>query len=356
MVAGAAAVRELARPRPNEKARLVDWDLVRTRALRTSRQAGPTHVDITGEELGRHYDEVAASLRPWIQGALGEPLQPDRFPAFKVLDRHGWIEVNLELFQGLMDPVLKLQEMVPATALTDLGRRGLSEYLGVMLGFLSQRVLGQYDPVLMAPGIPGPTSLYLVEPNIERWESRAAVKGEPLRQWLVLHEVTHAWEFEAHPWLRDHLNGLIRQLMAHRLFNQEKPRTLEVIRALTTGARSQWQAMSQIQATMSLLEGFSNVVMRHVGRDHLEHYDEIDQEFQRRSGMRSPAERAFFKITGLDMKMQQYVQGEAFCDAVIAAGGMETLREVWSGPDSLPSLEEIRDPVRWLRRGGFRSG
>jgi coenzyme F420 biosynthesis associated uncharacterized protein len=240
--------------------------------------------------------------------------------------------------------------MVPASMLTDLGRRGISEYMGRLLGFLSHRVLGQYDPVLMAPGVAGPTSLYLVEPNIEAWETRTSVPGEQVRQWLVLHEATHAWEFEAHPWLRDHLNGLMRELLAQRLFQGEHLRRRDVLVAVTVGARSQWRAMSQIQATMSLLEGFSNVIMRVVGEGHLPFFQAVDDEFSRRSRQRGPAERAFFRLTGLELKMQQYVLGERFCRQVMEAGGMSRLSQVWTGPDQLPTLEEIRNPESWLKR------
>jgi len=344
-------VRELARPRPDERARFVDWDSVRRRAYRGCGEATSTHLVFTAESLGHRYDDIVAELRPWMAEALGEALSEAPFPRFQVLDRHGWIDVNLDLFRGLIDPVLKLQELVPASTLTDLSRAGISGYMGILLGFLSKRVLGQYDPVLMAaPGTGAPTALYLVEPNIEAWEARASVPGDQLRQWLVLHEVTHAWEFEGHPWLRDHINGLIRELIADRLFRQDHPGRLEVLRALTIGARSQWQAMSQVQAVMSLLEGFSNVVMRRVGEAHLPNFEAIDEEFNRRSANRGPAERAFFKVTGLDLKMQQYVQGERFCDAIIDAGGMARLGRVWSGPESLPTLAEIRDPARWLAR------
>jgi coenzyme F420 biosynthesis associated uncharacterized protein len=349
LMLGAVAVRELTRPRPGRTPELIDWEQVRRRAIKGSGETRPRRAAV---EQGVHYDEMAAQLRDWMAEALGEPMPDFPFPRFQVLDRRGWIDVNVGLFQSLMEPVLKLQEMVPATLLTDLGRRGLSHYMGVMLGFLSKRVLGQYDPVLMAPGIAGPSSLYLVEPNIEAWEEKATVRGEALRQWLVLHEVTHAWEFEAHPWLREHLNGLIRDLIAYRLFAQEKPNRFAVVRALTIGAREQWQAMSQMQASMSLLEGFSNVMMRRVGQAHLPDYEAIDAEFNHRSAKRGPAERAFFKVTGLELKMQQYVMGEKFCNHVIEARGMETLSRVWRGPDALPTLDEIRNPGSWLRRVG----
>jgi coenzyme F420 biosynthesis associated uncharacterized protein len=350
LTAGAVVARELVKPRPNEKARLLDWEIVRRRALKASGEDGPTHVVFSGEDLARQYDAMLEEMRPHMAEALGKALPVKPFPGFTVLDRRAWIEVNLEMFQNLLQPVLKLQEMLPANTLTDLGRVGVSQYLGTLLGFLSRRVLGQYDPVLMAAEGAGPTALYLVEPNIEAWEARSTVPSEPVRRWLVLHEATHAWEFEANPWLRDYMNSLIRDLIAHRLFTSDRPDRFDIIRALTIGARSQWQAMSQIQAVMSLLEGFSNVMMRQVGEAHLESYSQVDAEFNRRSQDRGPIERAFFKITGLDMKMQQYVQGERFCNAVIDVGGMERLSLVWRGPESLPTLEEIRDPKLWMAR------
>jgi len=351
MTAGALVARELAKPRRDETARLIDWEVVRRRALARTGEGGPTHLAFSAGGLGQHYDETLAELRPWMAEALGEDLPTDPFPSFTVIDRRGWVEVNLALFQDLLEPILKLQELMPASYATDLGRRGISEYMGVLLGFLSRRVLGQYDPVLMAtPGAAKATSLYLVEPNIEAWERKSNLPSQQVRQWLVLHEVTHAWEFEGHPWLRDHMNDLIRDLIAQRLLSSNRPGRLEVLRAMTIGAREQWQAMQQIQATMSLLEGFSNVMMRRVGRAHLPNFDAVDAEFNQRSSRRGPAERAFFKITGLDMKMQQYVQGEAFCDAVMARGGMKRLSAVWQSAANLPTLGEIRNPDLWLQR------
>jgi coenzyme F420 biosynthesis associated uncharacterized protein len=351
LTAGAIVARELVKPRPNERARLLDWEVVRRRAFKTSGESSPTHVLFNGEELGRRYDAMLEEMRPYMAETLGQSLPVKPFPRFTVLDRRGWIEVNLNMFQNLLDPVLKLQEALPANLLTDIGRMGISEYMGAMLGFLSRRVLGQYDPVLMAP-VAGDTSLYLIEPNIEAWEGRTSVPSEPVRRWLVLHEATHAWEFEANPWLREHMNSLIRDLIAHRLFTSTNPSRVDVIRALTIGARSQWQAMGQIQAAMSLLEGFSNVIMRRVGEAHLPFYREVDEEFTRRSAHRSAAERAFFKITGLELKMQQYVLGERFCNAVLDAGGMDRLSMVWRGPETLPTLDEIRNPAKWLTRTG----
>jgi uncharacterized protein (DUF2342 family) len=56
------------------------------------------------------------------------------------------------------------------------------------------------------------------------------------------------------------------------------------------------------------------------------------------------------RITGLDLKMEQYAAGARFADAVITARGREFLNRVWSGPEVLPTLEEIRTPDLWISR------
>src|ERR1700736_3478446 len=85
LTAGALVAREMVGPRPNETASLVDWERVRRRAIRGSGESGPTHLVFSAGELGRRYDEMLLTLRPWIAEALDQHL-PDRpFPGFTVL-------------------------------------------------------------------------------------------------------------------------------------------------------------------------------------------------------------------------------------------------------------------------------
>ena len=55
-------------------------------------------------------------------------------------------------------------------------------------------------------------------------------------------------------------------------------------------------------------------------------------------------------VIGLDLKLRQYEQGKAFCDAVVTVGGIEALNRAWASPDALPTLEELDAPDRWLAR------
>jgi putative hydrolase len=107
---------------------------------------------------------------------------------------------------------------------------------------------------------------------------------------------------------------------------------------------------------MSLLEGFSDYVMDEVGRDLVPGVERISARFhERRQARRSPFERAIMRLTGMDVKMEQYRKGEAFVAAVAKAGGPTALQRLWSGPDALPRAGEIERPETWLRRNGIAS-
>jgi len=59
-----------------------------------------------------------------------------------------------------------------------------------------------------------------------------------------------------------------------------------------------------------------------------------------------------FRLTGLDVKLEQYKLGEQFAEAVVQRQGMESLNRIWGTPENLPSLAEVRDPGLWMSRLG----
>jgi coenzyme F420 biosynthesis associated uncharacterized protein len=243
--------------------------------------------------------------------------------------------------------------------------------LGFLLGFMGSKVLGQYDLALLtAEAKPG--KLLFVEENIRETARVLDVPLGPFRTWIALHETTHAFEFEAHPWLRPYLaDRLERQLT---LFGREASglgrealRSLgRAIRGDNAGAEhwlerlmteEQRTLFRETQAVMSLLEGFSDYVMDDVGRDLVPHVERISAKFhERRQAKRSPFERAIMRLTGMDVKMEQYRKGEQFVSAIARAGGAVALNRLWSGPEALPRHGEIDDPSIWLRRMELPAG
>jgi coenzyme F420 biosynthesis associated uncharacterized protein len=338
----AAAVVEATRPLGG-KATVIDWDAVRRYARRRLKDEGPLPAS-RRSELAAHYAALAADVRDPLFDVVGGP--PIEMSPFKPLGRIEWVDLNVEIIRRVLGPVIE-EAGIPRSRLTDAGQAAIDRYVATVLGFLSSRVLGQFDPQLMGREAVAATGLYLVEPNVAQWEAEAEVPGDDLRRWLILHESTHAWQFQAHPWLVRHLNGALEELLAlagHR--RQGVARFL----GLTVGLPNQWATLRRIQATMSLIEGYSNLVMGLAGRRVLASYDALDAAYRKRSGQKSPLEVLFWKLTGLDLKLEQYRSGEAFSRAVHDAHGMQVLNLAWESEANLPRADELARPERWVAR------
>jgi len=112
----------------------------------------------------------------------------------------------------------------------------------------------------------------------------------------------------------------------------------------------QRELFNRMQTMMSVIEGYSNHVMNAVGRELLANYEPISRKFEYRQSHRSQAELLFAKLTGLDVKMEQYRLGEQFIDTIAERRGHAFAVQVWDGPEMLPSPEELRNPQLWIQR------
>src|SRR5262249_14129000 len=197
--------------------------------------------------------------------------------------------------------------------------------------------------------------LYFVEPNIGGVQQELGLDVEQFRLWIALHETTHAFEFEAYPWLRDYFNGLIERYFTlvltalsplraglargGGLLNRARENLAQGdswIEAVMTP--QQRELFNQLQALMAVVEGYSNYIMNAVGARLLPSYEQIKAAFEARAARRSQAEKLFIRLTGLALKMEQYRLGEAFINAVVAQAGVAVANRMWEGPEALPTL------------------
>ena len=283
----------------------------------------------------------------------------------RVANRVEWIDFNIEGFGALLEPILRRATTGTSDLTWAFGAATLTAQVGLLLGFLSSRVLGQYDtgPLVAGKGprkkLGEPGEVFFLDGNIVSAAGRLGVPVDGLRLWIVLHEMTHALQFEGHPWLRDHLAGLVDDFtgpLADKLGARETVRRL--VENLRTGGRSlelvmtkgQRDAFNTLQATMSVIEGYSDYVMHHVGKRLVPGYEHLANRMARSRMHRPPLETVIFRITGLDMKIEQYRLGERFADAVASRMGMDGLNRVWERAENMPTLEEIRDPGLWMER------
>ena len=247
-----------------------------------------------------------------------------------------------------------------------MGRRVAGVEMGGLLGFLARRVLGQYDLSLLSPdeATKGAASgaLLFVEPNIAKLEKDLGLTGEDFRLWIALHETTHAFQFESFPWVRPHFSGLLNRLIAKLSARLVTPQTrpLDILSRLLRPSGGgllerfltpeEQVVLDELQALMSLVEGYAEHIMNAVGTRILPSFSTIEARVRARRENPSLLLDLFDRLTGMELKKAQYRQGEAFVNAVVKAQGIAFMNRVWEGPENLPTLAEIKDPSRWMTR------
>src|SRR5215211_1268955 len=341
---------------------MVDWSLARQIARFAAGNAEAPAFDLN---LSTRVREAQAH----VMGYTGiEPAEP--LPEPEAVDRPEWVDVNLTGLSSLLAPVTERLESRLASAgplagpLRMAAGATLAAEAGLVVGYMSQRVLGQYELSLLQPEVK--PRLLFVAPNLGQAVRELGVDRDSFLDWIVYHELTHALQFVGAPWLREHLGGLLSEYLATVDVRFERgaagglpslpniQRLVELFRegglAALVQTREQRSIMDRVQATMAVIEGHAEHVMDAVGEQALPHYAGLREAMQRRRRSRSTPERLLQKLLGMEMKMRQYEEGKAFCDAIVADRDIATLNRVWEGPQALPSLHELRDHRAWLSR------
>jgi coenzyme F420 biosynthesis associated uncharacterized protein len=352
-----AAERRLSKSLEDPESPILDWELVRRTAY--ARCGGDGMAEV--EQAGRDYDPLVAELVPMLAEACHTSPREATFGRVRVVGRHGFVDQNLAMMRRIIRPLEERQGGWGPLRPSPLMRVPSSLYIGTLLGLMARRVLGQYDPVLTPPARPGGTpadseplpspALLIVEPNVRRFSEASELPLDSLRRWLMLHELTHAWQFELHPWLGEYLSKMIGELS--RAPGNSRVKGLDEMVEAARSLKPQLALIGRVQAVMTVLEGHGNYIMREAGRRHFPDFDTLDDAFRRRHDPPQPAERLLLLISGIAFKLQQYQQGEKFLREVSQAAGQDGLDRIWSGPESLPGWSEVRHPEQWLRRTGF---
>ncbi len=349
---------------------MVDWNLAVATAQRLT-GAGPS---VTGSDARSAVTELrtlAAEAESHVNAYTGLDGSAASAPLV-IVDRGNWAQANAQSMRTMIAPLeRKLQSERDVSGSRRLGAKMTGLQTGALLAFLSNKVLGQFDPFWSGPdGASGAEShgrLLLVAPNIVHVERELDVDPHDFRLWVTLHEETHRVQFTAVPWLREHLAGEIEAFVAATDVDASAfaARVRETVSALADAARSgrddvsildlvqtpaQKDVIDRVTALMSLLEGHADVVMDGVGPEVVPTVQTIRRRFQRRRNAPQGLDRTVRKLLGLEAKMRQYRDGSAFVKAVVDRVGMVGFNRVWESPDTLPTPAEIVDPQAWIRR------
>ncbi len=285
-------------------------------------------------------------------------------PVAEAINRDGWIDANLASLRTVLDPVSEklTSGMGPFGGALGSGvGMVLAVEAGALSGFLAGRVLGQFEFPVLDPA--RPARLLFVMPNLAAAREQLDADPEDLVRWVALHESTHALQFGAVPWLREHLAGIVSSLLERVEVDPKallKLPDMSDLRGLVDEVREhgltglvasprQREILEGAQAFMAVLEGYAEHVMDAAGGD-IATLPELRRRLDRRRRERTGLLRHIERLLGFDLKLRQYEQGKAFCDGVVERGGIAGLNQVWSGPEALPTMAELDDPAGWLDR------
>lgn len=357
----------------HEGADLLDWAQAGEIAGMVA-QSDPVIVEPPGPETQADFEEMMIRseelVREYSRLDSREPVGP-----LLVFDRPDWIETNLGSFKLIFEPLaqsydkalkrLEEQRRKPLGMGRRLTRGILTAQLGMVIGYLARSVLGQFD--LGLPRLEDSGKLYIVYPNMIRAEKKMRLVPEDFRLWITLHEVTHAFEFAANPWLREYMKSLMERyfqsvsLRLEEMSLRLRPRELRDSKRLNeiinqgglmsiVHSPEQRQILADIQAFMSLVEGYSNLIMDMVGEKIIPSFKEMSMAFRHRRDSKSGAERFVERMLGFDLKLQQYQVGELFCKEVVEKKGLDFLNLAWKREENLPKGDEIRHASQWIER------
>ena len=306
--------------------------------------------------VARASEMVAAETGLEIPGA----------PEVGVITRDQWVETNIKSFTALLKP---LREAIEAEGegpkgLGSLGGLVTGAELGAVLGFLSKRVLGQYELVLPTGESDVGDSVFFVGANVLAMERQHEFRPSHFRFWVALHESAHRAQFTGVPWMRGYFLSLVDELVDT---NRSEPGKLnriahDVRDAMDKGespggdagilgllaSREQREVLDKVQALMTLLEGHGHVVMDRIGEREIVDVDRMSRVLSARRNDSKNA--AMMKLIGMDMKLKQYETGGRFIKQVEKLASWDALSAAWEAPEALPTLAEIEDPASWLSR------
>jgi len=242
----------------------------------------------------------------------------------------------------------------------------LGVWSGSMIGQLAHHALGQYDLPLPLHG--PPTQRFLVR-NVEAFGEEWALPADELRYALALREVVHGAQ-RSIPWVRDELERLAADYVGsyevqpdalqEQLgdINLADPSSMAgftqlgdpnlLLGAMTSPRQA--PLLESLQRFISVLEGYTDVIVEDLGGRMMTSHARIDEALRRHRLDRGESAAFVDRLLGLELERSHYDEGVAFSRGVVERGGVEQLNRLWTGIDMMPTRNELEAPGLWLAR------
>lgn len=335
----------------------VNWRLAREIAESLAGEHEPIEPWIAEE-----YRDLAGTAGMRI--AAVSPLDPGMaLTDVRVVDRRSWASDNVTGLAYLAEPVSEKMTQSGAFGgiMAQLGPALLGMQMGSVIGFMSQRVLARFDVGLPAGDT---TPISFVAPNIEAFATDHGLDPRQTRLWTALHEVAHHAEF-AVPWVREHLLMLMHQFveglevdpaeMSSRMEGFQDPAAFQEM--LESGGMdgllagpAQEKPLADIQAFMAVMGGYGHHLATRIASGLIPEAGRMQEAMYTVRAEPSEGDQILQQMLGLRVERERHRDGADFCAEVERRWGDEALVRIWEGPEMLPTLAEVTDPVGWAAR------
>ena len=347
---------------------LVSWSTAARLAKRVATKE-PFSASYLADSMNDQFARLTTEAEGLVEEETGLPSLKGPARA-RVVDRAQWAQVNIESMQRLLGPLLERMSGKSHGITALAGRHVTGAELGAVLGWMSARVLGQYDQLLTPDDNAEEQDLiYYVAPNVLALEKRYGFPPEEFRLWLALHECTHRAQFTGVPWLTPYFKdqvavltsstdldmggvvGTVRGALQRESSPESDGTDLKQSGLMAAVAGPEQQAaLDRLMGLMSLLEGHGEVVMAKAGEGRVIEAERFHRVLHERRNAARGLTQLIQRLLGMDAKLRQYAQGAAFIRKVEEEGGRELFDRVWTAPSTLPTYKEIAEPSLWVAR------
>ena len=322
-------------------------------------------------KIAEEYEELTLAAQLRLADRLSLDVSTTK-PVHPV-DRRTWADRNEQSFRYLIEPLSgKLGgsggSSIPSPFLAPMAPLILGVQAGTMIGFMSHRVLGQFDTGLPALDH---DALSLVVPNVEAFARDHGIESQQVRMWAVLREVTNHAILSV-GWVRDYFIKTITAFydtvqfdpsgLLDMLGGLQDPSALSDPSALEglvdepgglahlLGSSHDPRTLAPIQAFLAFVEGFGDYAVRAAAGDLMPQLSEIESAMRLRRSEPNEAEQFLQQLLGLRIDRHRADEAAGFCSDVERRWGAETLERLWEQPEKMPRLEELTDAVGWAAR------
>ncbi len=240
----------------------------------------------------------------------------------------------------------------------------LGGQFGLLIGRLACWIFSGFDVLLPRTAAPVPK---IVPSAVMKAAKNYEIDHYDAALWVTLHEYVHLRQFLV-PWVRKFLAKEVERAISMVEFNPDavaeklagvdpsNPASIEVFVDDPTGLLNALivpaprQATEKLRAAVAIFEAAAEHISAVAAVRLASDPDKTREMMRRHYVERGPAESLLLRLTGVEAESKDLAAGLVFCQFVTAEAGFSTLNRIWNSPDSLPTFEEMAEPVRWLER------